>query len=353
MRGEADAWRRLAGEAGLDPLCNDPSWALDHAAAYAEPGDVLGWTFEDADGEPVGILPLKREPSRGPLALRRATLVQDGSNESDYLDLPVRPGSERAVAAAAVDALRRRRELQAVVLSCVPESSPRLAALRAELEARSLPRREVGVACISAELPDSLDVYVQGLKSRMRSKVRSAVRKAHEQGAELRWCDEPTELAEHLGGLFRLHAGRWQEAGEAGSFDEPARRAFYDRLVPRLLAEGALRLSRLELDGRPVAYQFGAVVGDRYYQVQEGYDVALSKERPATALRALSIEALIADGVRHYDFMAGDSRHKRDWRGTDRPCVTVAFALPRLRARLSYALRARLDARRGTDSGGE
>jgi hypothetical protein len=47
--------------------------------------------------------------------------------------------------------------------------------------------------------------------------------------------------------------------------------------------------------------------------------------------------------VRAYDFMAGDARHKRDWGGLDRPCTTIAFPLPKWRARLAYGLRERVE----------
>ena len=70
---------------------------------------------------------------------------------------------------------------------------------------------------------------------------------------------------------------------------------------------------------------------------------------PAIALWVLApftTGELIGEGVRDYDFMEGDARHKRDWGGAPRPAETVAFALPRLRARLEYGLRAFLDRRR-------
>jgi CelD/BcsL family acetyltransferase involved in cellulose biosynthesis len=61
------------------------------------------------------------------------------------------------------------------------------------------------------------------------------------------------------------------------------------------------------------------------------------------ALRGLAVAELIARGVRAYDFMAGDSQHKRDWGGLPRPCTTIAFPLPRLRAVWAYRARELLD----------
>ena len=174
----------------------------------------------------------------------------------------------------------------------------------------------------------------------MRSKVRQAVRVADEKGLAFEWCEDPARLAEDLEGMYRLHAKRWEKAGEPGSFADERRRTFYGAFAPRLLENGTLRFARLVHEGEPVAYQLGALTGGAYYQIQEGFDPEREDLKIATALRALAVRALIDQGVASYDFMAGASRHKRDWGGLPRPCLTLAFPLPRLRARLEFAAKA-------------
>ncbi|NOT31756.1 MAG: GNAT family N-acetyltransferase [Planctomycetes bacterium] len=143
----------------------------------------------------------------------------------------------------------------------------------------------------------------------MRSKVRSALRAAEQRGAKLAWC-----------------------AREVGVESAPA------------LARGELCCARLlEPDGAVSATQLGQRIGACYYQIQEGFDPAREDERVGTALRGLAVAELIVRGVRTYDFMAGDSQHKRDWGGAPRPCTTLAFPLPKWRARLAYGLRARVE----------
>lgn len=328
--------------APLDPLCNSHAWCEAYARAFAEERDVFGWTFEH-QGEPAGILALRREPSRGVLALRRALFVADGTFDSDYLEPPIRPGLERAVARALFDLARAERGLEALVLSGIPEGSPFLAALRAELELRGLPHREHAVTCLAAPLADSFERTLATLKPRMRSKVRSALRAAEERGAHLAWCRRRDELEPWLAELFRLHELRWRAEGRAGSFADPRRRAFYLAFTSAALERNELCFARLEEGGEVSAIQIGVCVGERYYQIQEGFDPAREDQRVGTALRALAMGQLIARGVRVYDFMAGDSRHKRDWGGEDRPCMTVAFPLERLRARLAYVLREQVE----------
>src|SRR5262249_29141440 len=151
------------------------------------------------------------------------------------------------------------------------------------------------------------------------------------------------EVEPWLADLYRLHELRWRSAGRAGSFADPQRRAFYRELVRGSLERGELRFARLVEGDAVVATQLGMQIGARYYQVQEGFDPPREDVRVGTALRALALGELIAAGVREYDFMAGDGVHKRDWGGSSRPCVTLAFPLERWRPQLAYALRNRID----------
>jgi CelD/BcsL family acetyltransferase involved in cellulose biosynthesis len=340
------SWDELVRAAGLDPLCNAHAWCLAYARAFARDEDVFGWSFEER-GAPVGLVALRREPGRGALGLRRALLVADGTFDSDYLAPPALPGRERELAAAWIEAARATRELEALVLAGVPDDSPFLPALRAELAARGLAPRSHAVACLSAPLRGSLEAYLAALKPRMRTKVRSALRAAETRGARLEWCRDEGALEVYLGELFELHERRWRAEGRAGSFADPRRRAFYGAFARAALARGELCFARLvEADGTS-ATQLGVQKGARYYQVQEGFDPAREAERVGIALRGLALAELAAAGVEHYDFMAGDSRHKRDWGGEPRPCTTLAFPLPRWRARLVYRLKARVERWRG------
>ena len=341
-----DAWNELLGASAADPLFNGPTWVRAHARAFGTAERLFGWLVSAGDG-PLALFAFREEPSRGFLSLRRAIVAADGTFDTDYAEPLVRAGREPEAARALLECLAARPAIQAVVLSGVPARSPFLGALREELARRGLPSRERPVASLALELPPSLEAYVASLKPRMRTKVRSALRAAEELGARFLPCTDPGELPDRLEELFRLHGLRWRAAGEAGSFADPRRVAFYREMAPRFLERGELRLSRLATPERTLAAQLGFQVGGTYYQLQEGYDPEHGAQRVGIALRGLATAALIDEGTRRYDFLAGDSRHKRDWGGSPEECVSLAFGLPRLRARLSYGLRALVDRIRG------
>src|SRR4029077_5514069 len=71
--------------------------------------------------------------------------------------------------------------------------------------------------------------------------------------------------------------------------------------------------SWLEWKGQILACQYGFEYGDRYFQLQEGYDPDCEHLNVGIGLRAWSIQQLLKRGVSEYDFLAGVGRHKSDW----------------------------------------
>jgi CelD/BcsL family acetyltransferase involved in cellulose biosynthesis len=344
----AGPWQDLVAACGIDPLCNGPAWVTSHAAAFTRDEELLVHAVRDARGDLVALLPFKREPRASRFALARAQFLADGSFDSDYNDVPCRPGCERAVAALLVDALTRERGLQAVVLSMVRRDSHFLAALCAELAARDLPVRSRPARGGALDLPGDFESYVGGLASRMRSKVRQALRRCEE--GQVEWLVDPAALPEWTASLYDLHGRRWRAAGRDGSFVDARRRSWYEQLLPAELAGGTLAFCRLVRGGATLALQLGLLRGTTYYQVQEGYDPALEDERPGTQLRAAMVQELVARGVRRYDFMEGFTRHKAEWGASAVDCVTLSFGLPRLLARAVFAAKDFLDDYRASSS---
>ena len=339
-------WIQLLAVSEVDRLGNDPDWVIAHAKAFANSRDLFGWTIRDTDELPVAIFPLRMERKRGLLALSRACLLQDGTFDSEYIDFLIRPGYEQACLNLLLDQLAAKRRVEGLLLTGFLSDSTTLQQLRPLLEKRSLPRRERALPACATNLPSSFEAYLMALKPRMRSKIRSSIRKAEEARARLVWSDSPAELNQELETLFALHQKRWAASGKPGSFAEPERRQFYRELAALFLQRGQLAFAKLEKDGEVLACQFGVIIDRCYYQIQEGYDPAWSKSRVGVALRAMVIAQLIDRGIQIYDFMAGIGKHKTDWGAEPRSCTTMAFALPRWRARLAYGLRAFLDRRR-------
>ncbi|MFT7664301.1 MAG: hypothetical protein ACI87A_002532, partial [Planctomycetota bacterium] len=120
LRSQRAAWEKLLPIAAVDPLGNDHDWVCAHAEAFAESKDIFGWTITDSGDRVVAIFPFRTEPKRGFFALTRAMILQDGTFDSEYIDLLIRPGFETLCLAHLLDALSATRSVDVVLLMGVP-----------------------------------------------------------------------------------------------------------------------------------------------------------------------------------------------------------------------------------------
>jgi CelD/BcsL family acetyltransferase involved in cellulose biosynthesis len=264
----------------------------------------------------IGLAPLSISRERaGWFSLRVLRLMGDGSSDSDNLDLPVRPGFEKAFAEHILQYLKQhRREWDICLLNTLPPNSLVAHCLAEIIGSSSWRLFEYSSKSSAVVLPDSWDVYVQTLSSEDRKNLTRYTRRLQSRYAtRIYRCAAADELPVCLEALFQLHQGRWQNAGEAGSFSSAARREFYLGLSQCLLDRGWLELWVLELDGEIAAVQFAFRYGDKVFQLQEGYDHERTSDRPGYVLRGGVLKQLISERVRVYDFLGGEDSYKAQW----------------------------------------
>jgi len=324
----AGAWDELLAASGSDSPFLTPTWLAAWWTAYGTgriPAIVAAWRGTSL----AGLVPLQLAAVewRGGIPLRALRFLGDGTYDSDYLG-PIVPREEEAEFLPAFWSwLRHASTIRYEVahLNEIPVESPSYAPFRALLEEDGSLLEEDRVGCVQAPLPETYDAYVAGLKPRMRTKLRSLRRTLEgDHQAVLRRADAAT-LRESLESLFRLHQARWQARGEPGVFGTPEKRGFYHRVAAALLERGWLDLTTLVADGAPVAHQCCIRYRGTAYLLQEGYDPAWEERGVGNALRAMSIEAMIADRIRVYDFLAGVTEHKLSWGGATKESARLTL----------------------------
>ena len=283
-------------------------------------------------GELVGLAPFSiSKERRGWFSVRVLRLMGDGSGDSDNLDLPVQPGFEWALAESVLGYLRlRRRQWDVCELNTLPPDSLAARCLAEILNSSADTFFEYSLRSSAVLLPESWELYTQLLSSEDRNNLARYTRRLQRRySTRIYRCTKADELPVCLEALFRLHQGRWQIAGEPGSFSSAKRREFYEQLSRRLLARGWLELWVLELNGEIAAVQFAFRYGERVFQLQEGYDHKRSSDRPGYVLRGEVLKQLIAERVRTYDFLGGEDPYKARWGACEGHYRQLHFA-PRL-----------------------
>jgi len=213
--------------------------------------------------------------------------------------------------------------------------------LRRAAEAAGLRMHQRRIGFAAMPLADTFEGFEERLSGHRRRELRRQRKNLVGQAGDVTMAPIAAgeSLDEWLDTLFSLHHERWMTRGDAGAFDrKPAEAQFYRRFAPLAHARGWLRLYALKAGGRIRAMQIGYRYGDAFLALQDGFDPGFTAG-VGNVLRHYVVEASIAEGIRHYDFLGVMSEHKRRWGAEGREGADV-FVLGRsVRAALIRSLK--------------
>jgi CelD/BcsL family acetyltransferase involved in cellulose biosynthesis len=325
-------WDTLLAKYPLATTFSTWDWLSSWWNAYARERKLLAIALYNGANSLVGLgmFSLATEKLWGRVPLRVLRLLGDGTYDSDNLDLPVVPGFEDIFTRAIFEYLRNNKsQFDLCEWNTLPPDS--LVGNRLSQLARPLgwSLAEISAASSAIPLPRDWENYLETLSSEDRKNIPRYTRRLESRyQVRIHRCEDVNRLPLYLNSLFQLHQGRWQSAGQPGTFAVPERRSFYQELSRHLSECGSLQLWTLELDGQIVAVQFAFRYGDRVFQLQEGYDHSRPSDRVGYVLRAHVLKALISEGVRVYDFMGGEDVYKARWGAQPGHYLNLRFALP-------------------------
>jgi CelD/BcsL family acetyltransferase involved in cellulose biosynthesis len=219
----------------------------------------------------------------------------------EYNRVLARPGEERAVAGALLEALREAGGWDELLL---PGFAPADAAYwEARWDAEPSP------VCALSEAGE--DGVLGLLSSGVRRRVRQSLRAYGELETEV--AHTPAQALDVLDELIELHGRRWAADGAAGAFASPRLVGFHRDLAERWAESGRVRLFRARAGGETVGCLYGMVEDDRLLFYQSGLRAESdNRRRPGLVAHVAFMEACRRDGLREYDFLAGESRYKRE-----------------------------------------
>ncbi len=326
-------WNQLLSEFPTATTFSTLDWLVPWWHAFGKGQQLKVLTFYDSTQRLVALAPLSVTPYPTPsgVKLKLLRLMGDGSQDSDNLDMPVRPGYESAFVNALLDSLTRGDvDWDFCKLNTLPNNSPAAAALINGLEQRGWHSFTFNRPQLVTNLPPDWETYIAQLSSENRNNLKRYTRRlSRHYQVQIYKCTEESDLNRCLDDLFRLHQKRWLLRGEPGTFASAERRAFYHELSRALLAHQCLEFWLISLDGKTVAAQFCFRYRDTVFLLQEGFDPDHAADRVGFILRGHVLEQLIAAGVRHYDFLFGQSEGKSIWIPQLQHYQDIHFAKPR------------------------
>lgn len=118
------------------------------------------------------------------------------------------------------------------------------------------------------------------------------------------------EIEPYLDDFFEQHVERWHQTPFPSLFLDTRQRDFYRRLVARAGTTGWLRFTRVEWNGRNIAYHLGASLAGRYLWYKPTFAIDLARRSPGEVLLRQLLLAAIDENATLFDFGLGDEPFK-------------------------------------------
>ena len=215
------------------------------------------------------------------------------------VDAAVDPASLAAQLAAAI------QELQPTILygEGLLTRTPRWQALAAELASQKFAvevrdQWRVGLVDIGADWK----AYEASRSRNHRRKIKVSFDRLEEAGGgalQLYDRPDPAEVDALVTRGFQVEERSWKATSGIAVMHEPRVLEFYCRLLRALAAAGCARLSFLEVNGEPAAFECGFAAKGVYFCPKVGYDEKFSAISPGQLIRALLFKRFSDEGSCH------------------------------------------------------
>jgi CelD/BcsL family acetyltransferase involved in cellulose biosynthesis len=303
------AWNDLVFRMERPEVFFTQQWALAASRAFSDSLCPLTFlVYESGRLEGVAALAIHRESPDTAFFLTAST--------ADYCDIVSTPETRAAVLAAVLDTMNQR-SVRDIVLANVPAESHTLRAMTAAARAHSFHLHERhGYDCGVISLGD---------KEQRQAVLQSAMRKEREkrglkklgQLGPIRvahwsaepWSAEPLETG--LEPIFTAQISRFLTTNRLSPLLRPERRCFLMELGRLLGSAGWLKVSQLEVNGRPVAWNYGFRFSDSWFWYLPAFQIEYEESSPGSCLlRLLTEEACADSSVKRLDLGLGDEAYK-------------------------------------------
>lgn len=310
-------------------------WHLSWWRAFGGAADLSVCTVR-RDGELAAVLPLERSGRRlRALANSHSSVFRPLARDGEAMD---------ELAAAALGA-----GSAGVGLVGLPARDPSLGALSSQARPAGMtPLVTPAYASPIVATDGDFDAWRNSSKKRWGAPLERFRRKmGREHEAEFALVEPPRDLTTELEDGFGVEASGWKGRAGTAIDSAPETAAFYREVSGEFARRDALRLSRILLDGRTVAFDLCILHRSRLYLLKTGFDEEYRRLAPGLVMRLSVIERCFELDIDAHELLGGESEWKNKFATTRREHVgfdayrrsPLGFARYAYRARLRPPLK--------------
>jgi CelD/BcsL family acetyltransferase involved in cellulose biosynthesis len=225
-----------------------------------------------------------------------------------------------------------------LLLDSIPDDSPWLTEFASAFAQTGLHLdRQPSHAAPYLPLAASYDDLRKTLKKSLRHNISRKLNMAEREGVVFERVTGGDVRVEHLREAREVERRSWKGGRGVGIFMDDAHFSLHEGLLNGQ-APFVVDLLFLRIEGKPIAFQYGFIHGDRYYAYNTSFDEAYQQMSPGMlAMNALMVE-LIPRGITVFDFLSGEDSYKKDWTSEARSLEGFRVFQSSLPGQLAYGL---------------
>jgi CelD/BcsL family acetyltransferase involved in cellulose biosynthesis len=234
------------------------------------------------------------------------------SSTADYCDIVSTPENRGAVILAVLEEIQKLG-LSDLVLANVPANSKTLEELPKvagshHFYVTSRTAYNCGVVQLGGE--EQRETLLKTLAGKSREK-RALKRLTNLGAVKVIHVTEPEQIGSSLESIVSAQISRFLASNRVSPLVGPERRAFLQQLSDLLSESGWLKISQLEIDGRPVAWNYGFRFGGSWFWYLPTFEMEYAHVSPGSCLLRLLVEEGAKDtSLRWLDLGLGDESYK-------------------------------------------
>jgi CelD/BcsL family acetyltransferase involved in cellulose biosynthesis len=177
--------------------------------------------------------------------------------------------------------------------------------------------------CPRISLGGTFDDYLMSLNSKLRHEIKRKARKLErEAGPFTIRLETGSGVHDDMETFFDMYRA---SEGPKGHFAHWGLAGFFILLARTFGANGWLRLSFLEIDGKAIAGVFAFAARGTWYVYNAAFDQSYRELAPGMVLMAETIRLATEEGAHTFDLMRGDEPYKYRFGAVDVPLTQLTF----------------------------
>src|SRR3989339_1919431 len=330
-------WNRVVEKCSNENLCLTFEWFTSWLAGFGG-GKNLFVLVIRKDGVIIGFAPLMITHTR----YRNLPASEVGFIQNDYSpssDFIIYENQAEAISAV-IDYLLALQNWDVISLRNMPKDSPNYPALVQTLAQKGIIYGTgPGLSSPFIRIQTDWETFMASRTRKFRKAIRNKMNRIKKWGAyEIKTIDTIDDNGSVLEHIFAISKNSWKADYDKDIVSNDNNMRFFTALSKTAARKGWLKIWLLNVDGKPVAYEYHLAYKGRLHALRSDYDRSYRLSSPGSILDMHIVENAFSGHVREYDMCGSSDFYKLNWTSDIREHARILIFRDTVYGRMLYFL---------------